>query len=154
MSQGVRSFRSTDLKRCREILDGLPDWFGIPESNEGYLARLSPEVSAVFESESSVYGFVSMLHHNPASVEIEVIAVDPERRGAGIGRQLMSWVEEVARREDVRWLHVKTRGQSTPDPQYEQTRAFYSHLEFDPLFESMELWGPDDAALVFVKRIE
>lgn len=153
MSQGVRSFRSTDLRRCREILDALPAWFGIPKSNERYLARLSAEVSAVFESESSVYGFVSMLRHNPVSIEVDVIAVDPERRGTGIGRQLMSWVEDAARREDVRWLHVKTRGPSTPDPQYEQTRAFYSHLDFDELFESAELWGPDDAALILVKRI-
>jgi GNAT superfamily N-acetyltransferase len=154
MSQDIRSFRSTDMQRCREILDALPDWFGISESNEGFLARLSADLSAVFESESSVYGFVSILRHNPVSIEVDVIAVDPERRGAGIGRQLMNWVEDSAREEDARWLHVKTRGPSTPDPHYEQTRAFYSHLDFDALFESTELWGPEDAALILIKRID
>ena len=154
MSRGIRPFRPTDLDRCRQILAALPEWFGIPESNEGYLARLSPEVSAVFESDSAVLGFVSILRHNSASTEVDVIAVDPSQRGTGIGRKLMRWVEESATREGVRWLHVKTRGPSTPDPYYAQTRAFYARIEFDALFESMDLWGPDDAALILVKRLQ
>lgn len=78
MNEGVRAFQSADLRRCREILDSLPDWFGIPESNARYLAQLSPEASAVFELNSSILGFVSLNRYNPASAEIDVIAVDPE----------------------------------------------------------------------------
>jgi hypothetical protein len=54
----------------------------------------------------------------------------------------------------VRWLHVKTRGPATPDPHYERTRRFYLALGFEPLFESLTLWGPEDAALILVKTVE
>jgi hypothetical protein len=39
------------------------------------------------------------------------------------------------------------------DPEYEQTRRFYLALGFAPLFESLELWGPENAALILVKHL-
>jgi len=153
MSRDLRVFQPADLPRCREILDSLPDWFGDAASNAGYLSRLSPTTAAVIALDSRVLGFVSLLRHNQKSVEVDVIAVDRKNREAGLGRLMMEWAEATAQAEGARWLHVKTRGPSTPDPEYEQTRGFYAHLGYDPLFESLELWGPQDAALVFVKNL-
>jgi hypothetical protein len=53
----------------------------------------------------------------------------------------------------VRWLHVKTRGPSTPDPAYERTRRFYRAVGFDDLYESRTEWGAENAALVLVLRV-
>ncbi len=80
-----------------------------------------------------------------------MIAVDPELHRQGVGTALLAWAEQWCEREGVRWLHVKTRGPSTPDPGYERTRQFYLARGFEPLFESLELWGPEDAALILVR---
>ena len=74
MSRALRPFEPTDLPRCREILGSLPEWFGLDESNAAYLARLSPSTSSVAIVDARVLGFVSLLRHNPRSVEIDVIA--------------------------------------------------------------------------------
>lgn len=65
----------------------------------------------------------------------------------------MEWALERCRLDGLEWLHVKTRGPATPDPFYERTRRFYRALGFDPLFESTTLWGPEDAALILVRRV-
>ena len=57
------------------------------------------------------------------------------------------------RDEGVTFLQVKTRGPSTPDLQYERTRAFYRGVGFVRLEEMVTLWSEDDAALVLVKAL-
>jgi hypothetical protein len=63
------------------------------------------------------------------------------------------WAREFAASRGAHWLHVKTRGPLTPDPGYEKTRAFYLAQGFEPLFESLALWGPENSALVLVMRL-
>jgi len=114
---------------------------------------LSRQPAAVAELGGRVAGFVSIERHGPRSVEICVMGVDPALHRLGIGGRLVAWVEQWCRSESVPWLHVKTRGPSTPDPGYERTRHFYLAQGFEPLFESLTLWGPEDAALILVKRV-
>lgn len=38
-------------------------------------------------------------------------------------------------------------------PGDEKTRLFYLACGFEPLFESLEPWGPENAALVLVKTV-
>ncbi len=109
--------------------------------------------AAVAEGEGRVVGFLALEQHDPGSVEIHVMAVEPELHRRGIGAKLAAWAEDWCHEHGVRWLHVKTRGPSTPDPHYERTRRFYRALGFEPLFESLTLWGPQDAALVLVKTV-
>ena len=66
---------------------------------------------------------------------------------------LIDWAEDWCRERSIPWLHVKTRGPSTPDPGYDRTRRFYLAQGYAPLFESLALWGPENAALVLVKHI-
>ena len=84
----------------------------------------------------------------------DVLAVDRDRHREGAGRALVAWTEAWCRERRVRWLHVKTRGPSTPDEGYERTRHFYLAMGFETLFETLDLWGPRDAALILVKTIE
>ena len=153
MSRDVRRFEPSDRGRCSEILDSLPEWFGIPASNDGYLTGLNPESSAVILVDGEVFGFISLALTAERSVEIDVLALDFKARRQGLGSRLISWAEALCGEHEVRWLHVKSRGPSTPDPHYRNTRAFYAAMGFEPLFESLSLWGPEDAALILVKRI-
>ena len=73
------------------------------------------------------------------------------RAPTGTGRALVAAAEDWCRARDVRWLHVKTRGPSTYDEDYERTRRFYLAVGFEVLYESRTEWGPENAALVLVK---
>ena len=81
------------------------------------------------------------------------MAVDPELPRSGTGSELIAWAERWCASEGVRWLHVKTRGPSTPDAGYEKTRRFYLERGFAPIFEPIELWGPENAALIMIKTL-
>lgn len=154
MTPHIREIRSEDIPACEEILSSLPEWFGLPEANRVFIDGLSRLPAAVAEHEGRIVGFVSIRAHDPRSAEIEAMAVEPSLHHCGIGRSLIRWVLEWCASEGFVWLHVKTRGPSTPDAHYDKTRSFYQSVGFDPLFESTTMWGPDDAALILVRKIE
>lgn len=81
------------------------------------------------------------------------MAVLPGHHRQGIGRDLLRHAEAVARSRGGRWLHVKTLGPSDPYPPYARTRAFCEGMGFAPLFETKELWGEKNPALVSVKPL-
>jgi ribosomal protein S18 acetylase RimI-like enzyme len=136
---------------CAAILNALPDWFGFPDTNEGYISDLSRLPSFVALDGGAVLGFSSLLEHNPESAEIQVLAVRPDNHRRGIGRMLVRHGEEWLRQRGVRVLHVKTLGPSREDEGYERTRRFYRAVGFTPLFETTALWGEDNPALILVK---
>ncbi len=154
MTAEIRELRVEDIAACEEILASLPEWFGLPESNRGFIEGLSHFPSAVAVHEDRVVGFVSIRSHDARSAEIEAMAIEPRLHHQGIGRSLMDWVVKWCASEGFIWLHVKTRGPATPDTFFEKTRSFYQAVGFDPLFESRTIWGPDDAALVLVRKID
>jgi GNAT superfamily N-acetyltransferase len=138
---------------CANLIEALPDWFGIPESNAAYLRNLGLLPSWLAVREENVVGAATLEEHFPGSFEIHFMAVHPDHHRQGIGRRLVEQLEREARRRGGRWLHVKTLAPSHPDPFYARTRAFYFALGFAPLFESDALWGPDNTAVVLIKKL-
>ena len=150
----VRAIESNDVDRCRLLLESLPEWFGLAESNAAYVQALHelPGILAV-DGDDAVVGFLAIRNHTPESAEIEVMAVDRSRHRGGVGRLLIDRAVEWCGDQRVRWLHVKTRGPSTYDDDYEQTRRFYRAVGFEPLYESLTEWGREDAALIMVMTV-
>ena len=136
---------------CVAILGSLPDWFGIPESNEAYLRGLFELPSFVAVRSGEVVGFASLRRHFERSAELEVMAVAPQFHRCGIGSALLAHCESWLRTRGFLVFHVKTLAPSHPDPFYARTRSFYRALGFEPVFESPALWGPENPALVSVK---
>jgi GNAT superfamily N-acetyltransferase len=150
----IRTLEPGDVPACERLLARLPDWFGLEAQNRAYVESLSVFPAIVALQDGEIAGFLALEQHTPSSVEIHVMAVEPRLHRKGIGGALAAWAERWCQEHDVRWLHVKTRGPATPDPHYERTRRFYLALGFEPLFESLTLWGPEDAALILVKTVE
>jgi GNAT superfamily N-acetyltransferase len=138
---------------CRSILDQLPEWFGIPESNADY-ARLADEGPAwLAVDDGEVVGLMLLKPHFETAVEIYLLAVVPARHRSGVGRALSAAAEAWAKARGARYLTVKTRGPSLPYEPYERTRAFYLATGFVPLEEFTEIWGPENPALLMVKAV-
>ena len=71
--------------------------------------------------------------------EVAKVLVDPARKGAGIGRQLLDAVEAVARREGRTLLHLDT---TEGDP----ANQFYQRCGWTPIgtIPNWARFGPDD----------
>jgi len=150
----IRPIEAGDVKSCAAVLARLPSWFGIPEANTAYVESLDHLPAWVAVEGETVVGFVAVVLHTPRSAEISVMAVDPDLHRRGFGGALVAAVESWCQTNAVTWLHVKTRGPSTYDDDYERTRRFYFAMGFEVLYESLTEWGESNAALVLVKRLE
>ena len=149
----IRQLRPDDVGACAELLARLPEWFGLADANAAYVDSLHELPAFVAVEDRQIVGFIAVLEHDEQSAEVTVMAVDPSRHRQGIGQRLLAAAEQRCVDRDVRWLHVKTRGPATFDEDYERTRRFYRAMGFDPLYESLTEWGPDNAALVLVKHL-
>jgi len=150
----IRPLQPSDIAACAALLERLPDWFGIPASNAAYIDSLQRLPGFVAVDEGRVTGFLAVEQHFPHAAEITVMAVDPDHHREGIGRALVATAEDWCRAHGVTLLHVKTRGPSTYDDDYEQTRRFYTGVGFTPLYESLTEWGPANASLILVVVVD
>jgi GNAT superfamily N-acetyltransferase len=139
-------------KICRDILNELPDWFGIPESVEEYVsfAERAEVLGAI--SDGFVAGFIILRNTSDAAVEIYIMAIRPSLHRMGLGTALINAASERARALGHRYLTVKTVGPSRPNAAYEATRRFYQAAGFEPIEEFEDLWD-ENPCLLMLKPI-
>ena len=137
---------------CAALLAGLPEWFGIPASNEAY-ARDAENWEVWLAIGGAPVGLMLLKAHGLGALEIHLLAVERARRRAGIGRALVAAAEARAREEGRVFLTVKTRGPSIPYAPYEETRRFYEGVGFVGLEEFNEIWGPENPCLFMAKAL-
>ncbi len=135
----------------RRLLGTVPEWFGVAEANTRYVAEADTLPSWVARVDGAVLGVLLGRPHNPRSSEIELLVVDRAHHRRGIGSGLVRRFASDQRDAGVEVIQVKTLGPSRADEGYERTRRFYEALGFVPLQE-IDLWGPDDPALIMVAR--
>lgn len=135
------------------ILRSLPNWFGIEEAIKNYVEQASVLDSYLAVESDQVVGVALVDRHFPESAELALIAVHPAHRGTGIGRQLVTTVEQSLRVDGCRFLEVHTVGPSYPDEGYAATRAFYVSAGFSPMheFQNLDWEGP---TLILIKSLK
>jgi ribosomal protein S18 acetylase RimI-like enzyme len=85
----VRPLDSADIGVCGEILESLPDWFGLPDVNAGYIESLHRLPGYVAVDGDRVVGFLAIETHSPTSAEVTVMGVRPDAHRGGHGRALI-----------------------------------------------------------------
>jgi len=138
---------------CRSILEGLPDWFAIPESIDRYVAEVAHLPMLGIRRDDQVAGFITIETINPHVAEIHLIAVRQPYHRSGFGRVLVGACEDFCRAADVEILLVKTMAESGDDPFYAATRRFYTAMGFRPLLESATFWDAENPCLLMGKVI-
>lgn len=154
MNVEIREQREGAGAVARAILDRLPDWFGIPEANEEYVADAEREGAVIASADDGDVGILVLLRHTPYAAEVHLMAVVPELHRHGIGRLLLQHAERRLAAEGIEFLQVKTLSAASPDPNYAKTRRFYEAYGFRPLQEFPDLWHPSNPALQLVKVVE
>ena len=119
----IRSLQPNDVDACGAILGRLPQWFGIEAANAAYIESLRRLPGFVAVDGGALTGFLALELHTPTSAEITVMGVEPAVHRRGTGRALVATAEDWCRAREVRWLHVKTRGPSTYDEDYERNAS-------------------------------
>jgi GNAT superfamily N-acetyltransferase len=138
---------------CRRILDALPDWFGIPEAVDDYVAHADGSPAVIASIAGVDVGILTVVHHSPYAAEVHLMAVVPEHHRRGIGTAMLRHVEQELSDAGVEFLQVKTLSDKNPDEGYAKTREFYRASGFRPLEEFPTLWDPWNPALQMVKYI-
>ena len=143
-----------DPAAVERLLRALPDWFGIEESTQEYVAdagRLPTYLAYAGDHEAAV-GALLVNRHYRESAEIHLMAVDPALHRRGVGRALLAAALADLADDGVRFVQVKTQGPSRPDEGYARTVAFYVAEGFTPLEEITGLW-PENPCLLLVRSL-
>ena len=136
----------------RHILESLPDWFGIPEAREAYIAESDHKIFfCAFESDCPV-GFLYLKETGRATVELYVMGVLKEFHRKGIGRELFRRAREEAVKQGYSFIQVKTV-QMGKYKEYDRTNKFYLSLGFKEFEVLPTLWDEWNPCQVYVMSI-
>ena len=136
----------------RQILEALPDWFGIPEAREGYIEKSAEQpFFAAFDGETPV-GFLYLVQTGRDTAELYVMGVLKEYHRRGIGRTLFAAAKRRAKELGYSFLQVKTV-QMGKYPEYDATNRFYLALGFREFEVFPTLWDEWNPCQIYVMAL-
>jgi ribosomal protein S18 acetylase RimI-like enzyme len=138
---------------ARSILEGLPEWFGIPEARENYIRRADELPMLTASVGAEIIGFLSIENKTRVSSEVHVAGVRRDWHRRGVGKCLFGAVEADLVAGGIRYLIVKTLSDKSRNAPYLLTRQFYESIGFEPIDELPALWGPDNPCLLMLKPL-
>lgn len=138
---------------CREILNDLPEWFGIPEAVDTYVRAVDSLRMVACVTKSDPVGFLALKIHNSFTAEAYVLGVKRAWHRQGIGRSLFQYAEQILRQMALVYLTVKTVAVDRPDTPYAATRQFYDALDFLPVEVFPTLWSVQNPCLFMIKSL-
>jgi ribosomal protein S18 acetylase RimI-like enzyme len=150
----VRRAGPDDLDACVEIVRRLSDFF-TPDVPDKVRADWPNGSTWVVDDDGPVVGFALVGRRFAGAAEILWIAVEPERRGGGIGTLLLETVATALAADGVVLLEAKTLDSSEDYEPYVATRAFWEargFLQIDMINPFPE-WGPGNPAAIYVRPL-
>lgn len=154
----VRVVEVKDLQEkmaiAKRILEGLPNWFGIPESTSEYVAKSKQMPFLVAIEGGQPIGFVAIKEHSAYSAEVYVMGIKENYHRKGIGKMMIEKCFEFCKENGLPFLQVKTLAETHPDPYYARTRAFYTAMGFRTLEVFQDLWDSSNPCLMMIKYID
>ncbi|MDY2711856.1 MAG: GNAT family N-acetyltransferase [Candidatus Faecivivens sp.] len=141
------------MRIAREILEALPEWFGLPEARENYIKNSADQPFFTFRAESGEeLGFLTLAPTGKDTVELAVMGVKKEHHREGIGRALFLAAKTAAREAGFSFLQVKTVRMGVY-PEYDATNRFYLALGFKEFEMMPELWGEENPCQIYVMSL-
>lgn len=154
MGRMIRQINCDTLKThiARSILEALPDWFGIPEATEEYIADSeSRTFFCAYDGETPV-GFLYLKETGRHTVELAVMGVLQEYHRRGVGRALFEQAIQEARGLGYSFMQVKTVQMGRYDI-YDDTNRFYLSLGFKEFEVFPTLWDVCNPCQIYVMSI-
>ena len=133
----------------RLILEALPEWFGIPEAREGYIAESLHKIFFCAYDQDMPVGFLYLKETGNATAELYVMGVLREFHRNGIGRELFDRAKKAAAEKGYSFIQVKTV-QMGKYEEYDQTNRFYLSLGFKEFEVFPTLWDEWNPCQIYV----
>ncbi len=137
---------------AREILEALPDWFGMEEGREKYIADSAGQAFFADLEENNPTGFLCLKKTGKDTVELAVMGVLKEFHRRGIGKSLFAAAKAHAANDGYSFLQVKTV-QMGKYPSYDVTNRFYLSLGFKEFEVFPTLWDEANPCQVYVMAL-
>ena len=137
---------------ARMVLEALPDWFGIPESREQYIAASGDQWMAACLLEGRPAGFLCLKETGRDTVELAVMGVLKEYHRQGIGTRLFEAARRAAAEQGYSFLQVKTV-QMGRYPDYDRTNLFYQSLGFKEFEVFPTYWDELNPCQIYVMSL-
>ncbi|MFV0518712.1 MAG: GNAT family N-acetyltransferase [Lachnospirales bacterium] len=134
----------------RDILEQLPEWFGIPESTENYIQECSNQY--FFEltlSAPSLQGFISFKETSKDTIELAVMGVKKEYHRKGIGKNLFLYAKKLLLEKGYSFIQVKTV-QIGKYSSYDIANKFYISLVFKEFELFPTLWNENNPCQIYI----
>ena len=151
----IEQIRDDDKKKevTREILEALPEWFGIPEAREEYIEKSAGGLFwCAYEGEQAV-GFLCLNETGKATVELYVMGILKAYHRKGIGRLLFDAAKETAREQGYSFIQVKTVQMGRYE-EYDCTNRFYFSLGFKEFEVFPTLWDEWNPCQIYVMALD
>lgn len=134
---------------ARAVLTALPEWFGIEEALETYIADSAEQTFFAAEEDGEPIGFLCLKETGDATMELAVMGVRKEWHRQGIGSALFDRAKADARVRGYAFMQVKTV-QMGRWACYDATNRFYLSLGFREFEVFPTLWDEWNPCQVYV----
>ncbi|MGN0743417.1 MAG: GNAT family N-acetyltransferase [Candidatus Fimadaptatus sp.] len=137
---------------ARIILEALPDWFGIEQAREEYIASSAAQpFFAALDGDRPV-GFLCLDETGRDTVEIHVMGVLMEYQRRGVGRSLFTAARAAALDSGYSFMQVKTVQMGRYE-EYDRTNRFYLALGFKEFEVFPTLWDEWNPCQIYVMAL-
>lgn len=143
---------STKQSIARLVLEALPEWFGIPEAKEEYIAESVDKMFFCAYDGDKPLGFLYLKETGRETVELYVMGVLKEFHREGIGRALFNRAKEAAEEQGYSFIQVKTV-QMGKYAEYDKTNNFYLSLGFKEFEVFPTLWDEWNPCQIYVMSL-
>lgn len=140
-------------KICRDIIDDLPEYFGIPKANERYAKGMLERISLAAKTNDEYIGLLTLEFPFNNNANIYWMAVKRAYQGKGIGNSLIKKAESYCHDKGYQSMTVETLSPKNSDKNYLKTYHFYEKSGFKPLFE-LNTYGPEFLMIYMQKSLD
>jgi len=141
--------RHSDARRIAEMSRDLIEmglaWSWTPTRVQHYIC--SPESSVVIARREGRAAAFGIMHFGDEAAHLNLLAVAPEYRRQGLGRQIMDWLGATAIEAGIFRIHLELRTHN------EAARLFYESLGFESLGVVAGYYQGREAALRMARRL-
>jgi ribosomal protein S18 acetylase RimI-like enzyme len=141
--EGLKSVLETiDLFPSEMLDDMISDYLDNPETEEIWF-------TAIENDRPIALSYCAPEKLTDRTFNLYAIGVQSDKQGTGIGKQMMTFVEDYLRNEGNRVLIVET----SSAPEFEQTRAFYHKIGYTKEAVIRDFWKEGDDKVIFWKKL-
>jgi len=153
----IRSITPQDAEPLQKILEITPE-FNVKDT------ACCSECLADFFAGGETYRFICAENYGKINgfacygkdtiadnvIEVYWVVVAPQYRKKGIGRLLLSYIEDAAAAENARMISIETES----DPTYAGTRSFYERCGYRLEASVKDFYREGDDKLIYAKRLK